>query len=87
METNVDKPYFCGACGITKVASKIENCGCSVARNWIDQGQCGVCGAQATMFFVHGFRCRKHEFQIEPSDAHFFGDNVVIVIPRNHSQK
>ena len=70
---------YCGACGINFVQRKEENCGCMRHRNWLDNAKCGVCGAQATMFFVHGFRCKEHEFQKEPSNA-LIGDKVIAVI-------
>ena len=47
----------------------------------IDDNICGACGKRATMFFVHGFRCKEHEFQHEPSDA-IFGDNIIFVFPK-----
>ena len=46
----------------------------------IDDNICGACGKRATMFFVHGYRCKEHEFQHEPSDA-IFGDNITFVVP------
>ena len=46
----------------------------------IDGKVCGVpnCGKQAVMWFVHGHRCRQHEFQKEPSAAVFFDGGVVV---------
>ena len=42
----------------------------------IDNLECGVCGEAAAMWFVHGARCKKHEFQVEPSSA-IIGDDVI----------
>lgn len=39
------------------------------------------CGEPASMFFVHGFRCNEHAFQVEPSDAHIT-DKVAVTVSR-----
>ena len=84
--TREDGLYYCGACGLSLVKVKGENCGCSIKRNWLDRGQCGVCGNSATMFFVHGFRCREHEWQKEPSDA-IITDKIIWVGCRDKKQR
>lgn len=51
----------------------------------IDGNICGVCGKPAVTFFVHGYRCKEHGSQREPSDA-IFSDNVIMVVPGLHGK-
>lgn len=76
-------PYFCARCGYGKVANIGDTC-CRPFMP-LDEYRCGICGKRSTMFFVHGFRCKDHEFQIEPSDA-IIGDKMIVVIPRVHTE-
>lgn len=46
---------------------------------------CGVCGGPADFFFVHGYRCRRHQSEKEPSDA-IITPEMILVIPGLHKK-
>jgi len=76
--------YFCGRCGKTKIAyiGQCQSCLKWAEANRIDRNRCGVCGNMADTFFVHGYRCREHFMQIEPSDMVLAGNGIILTGPR-----
>lgn len=57
---------YCG-CGLILLPKGVLICASCQHKSKLDDFACGICNKQASMFFVHGFRCEEHAFQEKPS--------------------
>jgi hypothetical protein len=71
-----DYRYFCSRCGEQKVAKSGETCEACRSIVSVSSCRCGVCGLQADVMFVYGYRCLLHQSVREPSQT-ISGDGLI----------